>query len=383
MKVLTVVGARPQFVKAGALSRELRKSHEEILVHTGQHYDDTMSRVFFEEMEIPRPDYTLAIGSSSHGRQTGAMLMALEDVMISERPDAVLVYGDTNSTLAGSLAAAKLNIRIAHVEAGLRSFNRRMPEELNRILTDHLSHWLFVPSGGAAAQLAREGITTGVVDVGDIMLDAVQLYRSRAAASSNVLQTLALEPLGYHVATIHRAENTDDPVRLGALFAGLGQVAAPVIMPLHPRTAERIRRFGIDVPAMVRLVPPCGYLDMLQLEANAGCVITDSGGVQKEAYYLDVPCLTLRGETEWTETITTGWNLLCDADPIAITAGVERQLESRRLPHPPLYGSGDAAARIANALSATVATSGTVPQLGVAVDGVAKSATMEVCDAES
>jgi UDP-GlcNAc3NAcA epimerase len=351
VKFLTVVGARPQFVKASPLSQELRQQHQEVLVHTGQHYDPGMSAVFFEELALPAPDYHLDIGSGPHGAQTGAMLAAIETVLIAERPDAVLVYGDTNSTLAGALAAAKLHIPVAHVEAGLRSFNRAMPEELNRVLTDHLSSWLFAPSEVAQRQLRDEGIVAGVSVVGDIMYDAVLLHRERAAMRSPFPGIVGLSAKAYYLATIHRAENTDDAGSLAGIIAGLNRLDLPVLFPLHPRTRKRLQEFGIEPGKNVRVIDPVGYLDMLQLERSAACILTDSGGVQKEAYYLAVPCVTLRTETEWVETVAAGWNRLSGSDPDAIVEAVRSMADVHGLPHPDLYGAGDSACRIVAVLS--------------------------------
>lgn len=360
VKFLTIVGARPQFIKASPLSRELRRRHQEVLVHTGQHYDPGMSAVFFDELDVPPPNYHLGIGSGSHGAQTGAMLAAIETVLMSERPDAVLVYGDTNSTLAGALAAAKLHIPVAHIEAGLRSFNRAMPEELNRVLTDHLATWLFAPSEVARRQLEREGIVAGVTTVGDIMYDAVLLHRDRAAISSPFPAVAGVAAEEYYLCTIHRAENADDAAALARIFAGLNRLDLPVLIPLHPRTRKRLREFGIEPGDNVRLIEPVGYLDMLQLERSAVCILTDSGGVQKEAYYLAVPCVTLRTETEWVETVAAGWNRLCGTDPDALVEAVQQMAtaNTRALPHPDLYGAGDSARRIVSALTTTVQEGG-------------------------
>ena len=300
MRIVTVVGARPQFVKAAVVSRALRQvgGVEEILVHTGQHYDANMSDVFFRELDVPTPDHHLGIGGGSHGAQTGQMLAALEGVLASARPDWMLVYGDTNSTLAGALAAAKLLVRIAHVEAGLRSFNRSMPEEVNRVLTDHVSDLLFAPTEAAVANLAREGIAgSGVRLVGDVMYDVALHFADRAHGHSRVLDRLGLLAGGYVLATVHRPANTDNPDRLRAIFAGLGEVAAevPVVLPLHPRTRAAAERAGLpDAVGGLTLTEPVGYLDMLTLERNACVVVTDSGGVQKEAFFSRVPCVTLR-----------------------------------------------------------------------------------------
>lgn len=311
-RVLTVVGARPQFVKAAPVSRALADAGiREVLVHTGQHFDTLMSDVFFEELEIARPAHNLEINSLGHGAMTGRMLEGLERIMLAEKPDMVLIYGDTNSTLAGALAAAKLHIPIAHVEAGLRSFNRRMPEEINRVVADHLSSLLFCPTGTAIRNLAAEGIVKGVHSVGDVMFDATVAATARARASSRILEMLALQPRNYAVATIHRAENTDVPERFEAVLAWLAERGAeqPVVFPVHPRTRKLIEACGRDTDKL-RLIQPLGYLDMAWLLHNAAGVFTDSGGVQKEAYFHRVPCVTLRDETEWVETVEAGWNRL-------------------------------------------------------------------------
>ena len=350
MKIVSVVGARPQFIKASPLSRELRLRHREILLHTGQHYDHGMSDVFFEELGMPAPDHHLGIGSGPHGAQTGAMLAAIETVLQKEAPDAVIVYGDTNSTLAGALAAAKLHIPVAHVEAGLRSFKRAMPEEINRVLADHLSTWLFAPSEGSREQLAQEGICQGVHVVGDIMADALRLHGARAATRSDALTRHGLESGSYYLATVHRAENTDDASNLQRIFGAVGALDKPVVLPLHPRTQKRVSELQITLPGNVRALAPQGYLDMLALLRGAACVLTDSGGVQKEAYYLRVPCVTLRNETEWVETVATGWNTLTGTDPDRIMAAVARRPD-QDTPHPDLYGNGMTAQRIAEILS--------------------------------
>jgi UDP-GlcNAc3NAcA epimerase len=317
MKVVSVVGARPQFVKAAVVSRALRavEGLREVFVHTGQHYDDNMSRIFFEELEIPQPDYNLGIGGGTHGQNTGRMLEAIEAVLLKEKPHAVLVYGDTDSTLAGALAAVKLHIPVAHVEAGLRSFNRRMPEEINRVLTDHASDILFAPTETAVKNLLREGIPEERVHlVGDVMYDAALLYGEKAERHSDVLARLGLSPKGYVLATIHRADNTDSPERLRVILEALAEVNrwVPVVFPVHPRTRERIKRFGLDSALKVLVVTdPVGYLDMIKLEKNAQLIVTDSGGVQKEAFFYRVPCVTLREETEWVELVSAGWNTLC------------------------------------------------------------------------
>jgi UDP-GlcNAc3NAcA epimerase len=316
--ILTVVGARPQLIKAAAVSRALAGAAalKERLVHTGQHFDAGMSDVFFDELGIPAPAHHLGIHGGGHGDMTGRMLIALELVMKAERPDGVLVYGDTNSTLAGALAAAKLNIPVAHVEAGLRSFNRRMPEEINRIAADKISDLLFCPTSASVANLAAEGITAGVRMVGDVMYDVTLHAGAAARARSRILDRLGLSPKSYGLATVHRAENTDDPAALAAVLDYLRAQARaqPVVLPLHPRTREAAQRQGVAFDGLT-VTEPLGFLDMHRLLANAAGVFTDSGGVQKEAYFHRVPCVTLRGETEWVETIEAGWNRLwCGAD---------------------------------------------------------------------
>jgi UDP-GlcNAc3NAcA epimerase len=313
--VLTVVGARPQFIKAAMVSHELRQCAgvRDLIVHTGQHYDKNMSDVFFDELDIPKPDYNLGIGSATQGAQTGRMLEAIEDVLIEEKADCVVVYGDTNSTLAGALAAAKLHIPVVHVEAGLRSFNRRMPEEINRILTDHASELLLAPTETAMRNLAREGFAQDrVYLVGDVMYDAALFYEKRAEASSSVLERLGLVPKGYILATVHRAENTDNPKRLKSILKAFATISeeVPVVMPIHPRTRAALRadEFVEQATDSIRVIEPVGYLDMVMLERNALLIATDSGGVQKEAFFHRVPCVTLRDETEWTELVEIGWN---------------------------------------------------------------------------
>jgi UDP-GlcNAc3NAcA epimerase len=352
MKFVTVVGARPQFIKAAAISRLLRDTYTEILVHTGQHYDENMSDVFFQELNIPSPDYNLGVGSGSHGVQTGEMLAKIEEVLLRENPQRVLVYGDTNSTLAGALAAAKLHIPVAHIEAGLRSFNRMMPEEINRIVTDHLSDLLFCPSEVAEQHLAREGIENGVHVVGDVMADTLLFAAERAAQSSTVLEDLGILPGNYLLATVHRAENTDHPKRLRSILLSFAALQEPLIFPIHPRTHKRIEDQGVqDIldDSQVKLIEPLGYLDMVRLEGSARMILTDSGGIQKEAYWLKVPCITLRDETEWIETVENGWNCLVDGDSEKIIQQVKSYLRPEN--HPVLYGDGQAAERIIYYLS--------------------------------
>ncbi|SEM78360.1 non-hydrolyzing UDP-N-acetylglucosamine 2-epimerase [Lihuaxuella thermophila] len=350
MKVLTVVGARPQFIKAAPVSRAIRQQAEEILVHTGQHYDKAMSEVFFEELNIPVPDYNLHVGSKSHGAQTGEMLSKVEEVIVKEKPDCVLVYGDTNSTLAGALAAAKLHVPVAHVEAGLRSFNRRMPEEINRVLTDHVSRWLFCPTQTAVGHLANEGITDGVYLSGDVMLDAVNYNSKLAEQKATILQNLGLEPGSYILITLHRAENTDDPSRLRSIIGAINELPLPAVLPLHPRTRGKLAEYGLEITnPLVKRIDPVGYLDMLQLEVNAKKILTDSGGVQKEAFFAKVPCITMRDETEWTETVTLGTNILVGADQSKILEAVERfEVDFSKVE--PVFGDGQAARNIVEQL---------------------------------
>jgi UDP-N-acetylglucosamine 2-epimerase len=376
MKIITIVGARPQFIKAAAVSRAIqvfnqrhrsKKQIQEILVHTGQHYDYLMDRVFFEELKLPNPDYYLGIGSGSHARQTGMMLERTETVLQKEKPKVVIVYGDTNSTLAGALAAAKLNLPVAHVEAGLRSYNRTMPEEVNRILTDHLSTFLFCPTDQAVKNLSKEGIKDGktilVKKVGDVMYDLVLYYSELAKKNSTILMDLNLvTPHGssiphstvripnYYLATLHRAENTDNPKPLKSILSALNEIAkdVPVILPLHPRTKKMIKAYRLfSKTQRIKLTDPVSYLDMLKLEKNAKAILTDSGGVQKEAYWFGVPCFTLRDETEWVETIQSGWNILVGTGKKKIVEEV-RQGEGRKRPPKKrgIFGDGKASEKI-------------------------------------
>jgi UDP-GlcNAc3NAcA epimerase len=351
VKVVSIVGARPQFVKAAPISRALRTAaHEEFLLHTGQHYDPNMSEVFFEQLEIPKPDANLCVGSGPHGAQTGAMLEGIEKILLAERPDQVLVYGDTNSTLAGALAAAKLHIPVAHVEAGLRSFNRLMPEELNRIIADHLSDILLCPSQTAVDNLKTEGLTRGVHLVGDVMYDAVLQFAQLARDRSTILNELKIVPGKYLLATAHRAENTDDPVRLGNILTAFSELDELIIFPIHPRTRKAITdSANVQLSGNVRLIAPVGYLDMLLLEQNARMILTDSGGIQKEAYWLGVPCITLRDETEWVETVVAGWNVLAGSDPARIVESV-RRLRPATGSNAPLYGNGHVASQCVSVL---------------------------------
>ena len=344
MKILTVIGARPQFIKAAAVSHILRQTNTEVMVHTGQHYDYLMSDVFFSELEIPKPNHNLKVGSAKHSEQTGEMLIRLEPIFENEKPDCVLVYGDTNSTLAGALVASKLQIPVAHVEAGLRSFNREMPEEINRILTDHISRLLFCPSQQGVDNLKLEGITSGVHVVGDVMYDAVLKYIGLAEKKSDILSTLNLAPASYLLATIHRAANVDDPQRLFDILETLSMTGETVVFPSHPRTLKAIKSAEFSLGKNIKLVEPVGYLDMLWLEKNARMILTDSGGVQKEAYWLGVPCITLRSETEWVETVQTGWNFVAGVDRTTILSIVKNF--SLPTAHPPLFGTGNASQQI-------------------------------------
>jgi UDP-N-acetylglucosamine 2-epimerase len=350
LNVVSIVGARPQFVKAAAVSRVLRSRHREVLVHTGQHYDYEMSGIFFDGLDIPAPDRNLEVGSGSHGAQSAAMLKGIEDVLVAERPDYLLIYGDTNSTLAGALAAAKLSIPVVHIEAGLRSFNRRMPEEVNRVVADHLSDLLLCPSDTAVRNLSAEGITRGVHLVGDVMLDVLNWARQRLAQQpSGIFDRLGLSPKKYLLATLHRSENTDDPARLTQILGALNGLEEPLVFPVHPRSRKAIAEAGCKVGDHLRLIDPVGYLDMVALSGGARLILTDSGGLQKEAYWLGVPCVTLREETEWVETVELGWNTLVGSDPEKLTAAVESF--SPGPVRPALYGDGCAAAQCVELLA--------------------------------
>jgi UDP-N-acetylglucosamine 2-epimerase len=360
MKILTVIGARPQFIKAAMVSRAIRHmpatAHgptlHETIVHTGQHYDTKMSRIFFEELEITPPAYNLEVGSGSHAMQTGKIIMRLEPVLIAEQPDLVLVYGDTNSTIAASLVAAKLHIPIGHVEAGLRSYNRIMPEEINRILTDRISTLLFCPTQTSVDILQQEGVTEGVHLTGDVMLDASLHYAAIAEQRSQILSTLHLAPKHYYVATIHRPANADNAERMQCILQALSQLSYPVVFPVHPRTRKGIETLLAQNnvtydPSQLLLIPPVGYLDMLMLERHARVIITDSGGMQKEAYFFQVPCVTLRPETEWTETVEFGWNRLCNIVHSEILDKVRTASAGQPIP---LFGDGQASVKIVDLL---------------------------------
>ena len=381
MKIVTIVGARPQFIKAAAVNRaiqglnEREKRIQEILVHTGQHYDDLMDRVFFEELKLPRPDYHLGVGSGSHAQQTGMILERVEPVLQKEKPEGVMVYGDTNSTLAGALAAAKLNIPVAHVEAGLRSYNRTMPEEINRAVTDQLSTWLFCPTDQAVRNLSKEGIKDGrtriVKNVGDVMYDSILYYSKIAEEKSSIikdldlclstpnscterLQTVPFQTPNYYLATLHRAENTDNPKKLKSILKALDEIGknAPVILPLHPRTKKMMDVFHFPSKFKnIKFIEPVSYLDMLQLEKKAKAILTDSGGVQKEAYWFRVPCFTLREETEWVETTISGWNVLTGTNRKKIVGEVGRLEKRRKYPKArKIYGDGKASQKIVQIL---------------------------------
>lgn len=358
MRILTVVGARPQFIKAAVVSRAIRETPglEEILVHTGQHYDDAMSAVFFRELEVPEPEFYLGVGSAPHGAQTGRMLEGVERLIDVACPRWLLVYGDTNSTLAGALSGAKMRVPIAHVEAGLRSFNKRMPEEINRIVTDHISDALFAPTPTAVGNLRAEGIPSDKIHlVGDVMYDATLFFSTRCR--TDLLERLGVQRGGYVLATIHRSENTDMRRPLQTICDALASVAAdiPVVLPLHPRTRAALRREGLLDAVQMRLqvVEPLGYLDMMALEKNARLIVTDSGGVQKEAFFFGVPCITLREQTEWIELVRLGCNrLLPPIDTATVAAGIRTALRKGPAcsPEVDLYGGGLAAARIAHHL---------------------------------
>lgn len=351
MKVVTIVGARPQFVKAGPVSKALRKSHTEVLVHTGQHYDHKMSSVFFDELDLPEPDINLEVGSGTHGAQTAAMLVGIEQVLIKEQPDWILVYGDTNSTLAGALAAAKMHIKVAHVEAGLRSYNRMMPEELNRILVDHVSDLLFCPGETAAHNLKAEGITRGVQVVGDVMIEALASASEAARIKSTILDKFKLIAGNFLLTTVHRAENTNDPVRLTNIITALSKSGERIVFPVHPRTRQKLASINLEGLNLEKIIfsEPLGYLDFVLLEQTARIILTDSGGIQKEAYWLGVPCITLRDETEWVETVESGWNVLAGASEDRILSAVKNC--SKPVNRPNLYGDGRTAKRMTDLLA--------------------------------
>ncbi|WNF45434.1 UDP-N-acetylglucosamine 2-epimerase (non-hydrolyzing) [Pseudomonas sp. SG20056] len=359
-KVLTVLGARPQFIKASVVSHAIASTSglAEVMLHTGQHYDANMSEVFFDELGMSKPDYFLDIHGGNHGAMTGRMLEAVEQVLLQEQPDVVLVYGDTNSTLAGALAAAKLDIPVAHVEAGLRSFNMKMPEEINRILTDRISRWLFTPTHTASANLLREGhAQSSITEVGDVMYDVALHHGSRVRADTGLMAALGLTEKGYVLATIHRQENTDHPQRLAVIVEALRVTARtlPVVWPLHPRTRAKLQKAGLleALASQVTLIDPLGYLDMVQLEKFAALIATDSGGVQKEAFFYRVPCITLRNETEWVELVQAGWNRLAPPEDVGVVkSAIDAALDTLGQDVQP-YGAGDAAQRVAASILLT------------------------------
>lgn len=354
MKVLTIIGARPQFIKAANVSRAIQGevNISEVLVHTGQHFDANMSAIFFNELDIPEPKYNLGIYGGNHGEQTGKMLIKIEEVLLREKPDFVLVYGDTNSTLAGALAAAKLHIPIAHVEAGLRSFNKKMPEEINRILTDHASDILFTPTATASKNLQNEGIDKSkIFNVGDVMLDATNYYSIKAEIQSSILSDLGLSSKEYVLVTIHRAENTNDLEKLKSIFDSLENIARDhkLVLPIHPRTRTVLKSIDFSIKnSKINFIGPVGYLDMMMLEKHSIIIITDSGGVQKEAYFHQVPCITLRAETEWVELVENGWNFLADAGNLSEVFHSARVAEIATMEN--IYGNGDAALKIVKRL---------------------------------
>ena len=352
MKIVTVIGNRPQFIKAAAVSPRLRSGHDELLVHTGQHFDDELSTVFFAELGLPAPDLELGVALGSNSSQTARMLGALDPVVRSERPDAVLVYGDTNSTLAGALAGAQAGVPVAHVEAGMRSFDRSMPEELNRVLVDHASSLLLCSSSVSASNLRREGVGGAVEVVGDVMVDVALAVQPQAHAHVELVAARGLEPGGYLLATAHRAGNVDDPGRLAALVELLCDMPLPVLFAIHPRTRRRLDQADLlarlERSRPVITAPPLGYLETAALLVHARALMTDSGGLQKEAYLAGVPCITLRSSTEWTETVEHGWNVLVDLDGAAARAALARPAPDE---HPPLYGDGHAGERVLDALT--------------------------------
>ncbi len=368
MKIVSVVGARPQFVKAAMVNRAISRHNSEgnspsklveILLHTGQHYDLNMSQVFFDRMNIPEPQFNLGVGSGSHGEMTGTMLIKIEEVLAKEKPDWMLVYGDTNSTLAGALAATKLQLPVAHVEAGLRSYNRKMPEEINRVLTDRISSHLYCPTKVSVENLKKEGITQGVFEVGDVMYDAFLTFRTIAEKESAILSELELQPGKFCLATVHRQENTDDLGRLSGIFRAFAEISAadcPFVIPLHPRTQKALQKNSIDFGknSHVWVISPVDYLDMIALESQARVILTDSGGVQKEAFFAGVPCITLRDETEWVETVEAGWNYLAGADTDRIVETFEKVGNKTLMAAPNLYGDGKASPKIVECLTARV-----------------------------
>ena len=352
MRIVTIVGARPQFIKCAPLSRVIRKKHEEILVHTGQHYDTEMSDIFFNDLAISEPDYNLGIGSGSHGEQTGRMLIEIEKVLVKEQPNLVLVYGDTNSTLAGALAASKLNIKVAHIEAGLRSFDRSMPEEVNRVMTDHISNLLFCPTETAIVNLNNEGITDGLCNVGDVMKDALEHNKFIAEKKSMILTDIDVRTKEFILATVHRPENTDSIENLSSIVKAFTDTDEIIVFPVHPRTEKYLKEYGLweNLCQHVKVMRPVGYLDMLKLMNNSKKILTDSGGVQKEAYMLSVPCVTMRKNTEWVETVKNGWNILVGSDYEKIMYGLNT-FEVFYEAKGNVFGDGNVSEKICNILS--------------------------------
>ena len=355
MKIVTIIGARPQFIKAAVVSRDiLQRPGEitEVIIHTGQHFDPNMSDIFFEELNIPKPHYHLGVGGGTHGQNTGRMIERIEEVLIKEKPAFVLVYGDTDSTLAGAIAAVKLHLPVAHVEAGLRSFNRKMPEEINRILTDHTSEILFTPTHTAVKNLEKEGIAAEKIkQVGDVMYDAALYYGAAAGDNTNLLAQLGIASKKYALATLHRAENVDNKERFNSILEGLKQYEHTIILPLHPRTKSRIESFGIKLPGNIKIIDPVGYLDMIILEKHAALIATDSGGIQKEAYFHKVPCITMRDETEWIELVESGANIITGADTAVIMAALKKAaIMDPAIFDTPLYGDGNSGKAIVEAL---------------------------------
>ena len=344
MKIVSVVGARPEFIQSMPISRVMHNRHHEILVHTGQHYDFLMSQTFFDELDIREPDYNLEVGSGLHGYQTANILEKIENVLLDEKPDLVLVRGDTNSTLASALAASKLNFPVAHIEAGERSYNRLMPEEINRLVTDHISNLHFCASSEAVNRLSKEGIKNTVYWVGDVMLDAINLMLPIARLKSDILSRLKLQNNQYSLITVHRSANTDDPLRLERLISALNALPEIVVFPMHPRTRKSLNQINLSLNSNILAVDPLGYFDMLVIEENARLIATDSGGVQREAYFLKKPCLTLRDETEWIATVESGWNILVGVDKDKILKYWFDFQPPSDYPH--IFGDGTAATRI-------------------------------------
>lgn len=344
MKIITVIGARPQFIKAAAVSNKLREKHEEILVHTGQHYDENMSKIFFDELNIPYPNYNLSVGSGGHGKQTGEMMTKLEEIYVKENPDMILVYGDTNSTLAGALVASKMLIPVVHVEAGLRSFNKAMPEEQNRILTDHISSKLFAPTETAIRNLKNEGIVEHVYNVGDVMFDAVLHFGEIAKKNSTIIERLNLKDKEFILTTIHRAENTNNISRLKNIIEALNASEKTIVLPLHPRTKKYMSDYNLEFGDNIIVIDPIGYLDMLALESKCVKIITDSGGVQKEAFFMKKPCITMRDETEWVETVENDWNRIVGTDKEKILDAIVNFIPSQR--QMDIFGDGKSSEKI-------------------------------------